>query len=320
MMRAELTIPHDGAGADLTAQLGPDLTALVAGLGVPVVEASPITGLAARTLSRATFRLTLADGRMLKGRRLDAAADADRIRTIVTSLARPEMPRIVACGGTALLEEWIAGVPLGRRVPDVAFLVRCGRILGAIHKTPVDASAERVSRYTAPAPLTGPERRPTAEAHHTRIDWAVGELLRDGLVRAAVAADLRAVARAHRPVEIATSFVHRDFCRENIVRTPGGHPSVVDSGSVGIDACDFDLARTWYRWPLPPDARLAIDAGYRECRPSDAYAAHFPFWAVAVLTDAALFRARAGTPGSRVPLRHLGRLLQDLRRGDARLR
>jgi hypothetical protein len=309
-----------GRRSNLAERLGPDLTALVAALEVPVVEALPITGLVARTLSRATFRVTLADGRVLKGRRLDAAADADRIRTIVTSLDRPEMPRIVAYGGTALLEEWIAGEPLGRRLPDVAFLARCGRILGAIHTTPVNAAAAGVSQYASPVPSAGPETRPAPEAHRARVEWSVGELLRDGVVSAAAAADLRAVASAHLPGEITIGFVHRDFCGENIVRALNGDPAIVDSGSVGIDACDLDLARTWYRWPMPPAARAAFDAGYGERRRPAGYGAHFPFWAVAVLTDAALFRARAGTPGSRVPLRRLEQLLQDLRRGDARPR
>ncbi len=302
--------------SDLEAQLGPDLTALVSRLGAPIAEALPITGLPARRLSRATFRLTLADGRVLKGRRLDSAADGDRIRTIVARLGRPELPRILACGGSALVEEWIVGEPLGRRVPDVAFLGRCGGLLGTIHTTPVDAEAASVSPSATLVPMAHPRRRPELEAHHARIEWTVGELLRDGVVSAAVAADLRAVARGHLPTEIATGFVHRDFCRENIVRGPSGNLFIVDSDSVGIDAYDLDLARTWYRWPLPPAARRAFDAGYREHRHPGGYVAHFPFWAVAVLTDAALFRARACTPGWRVPLHRLERLLRDLRRGD----
>src|SRR5689334_17694078 len=80
-------------------------------------------------------RLALADGRVLKGRRLDSPADADRIRTVVARLDRPELPRIVGHRGAALLEEWVVGEPASQSRADVAFIERCGGILGAIHTT-----------------------------------------------------------------------------------------------------------------------------------------------------------------------------------------
>src|SRR5262249_61060727 len=105
----------------------------------PAVEVPAIPGLPANGAGRGTFCLTLASGRLVKGRRLDAAADALRIRAVATALARPEMPRVLGQHGNALLEEWIEGEPIGARRGDCdpAFLERCGRLLGAIHATPV---------------------------------------------------------------------------------------------------------------------------------------------------------------------------------------
>lgn len=284
--------------------LGTDLSALIETLGTRVVESLPITGLRSRTFTRATFRLTLADGRVLKARRLDSPADADRIRTVVARLGRPELPRIVAHRGAALLEEWIVGEPAGQSRADLAFIERCGGVLGTIHTTPLET------------PQVHPETRPEPAAHYDRVECAIAELLRLGVLSAGVAAALRTVAREHLPTEIAFGFVHRDFCGVNIVRGPGGAPFVIDSGSVGVDAIEFDLARTWYRWPLRSTQRRAFDAGYRAHRHRAGGTEQFPFWAVVVLSEATLFRIRART-GWRVPLRRLERLVRDLRRHGA---
>jgi hypothetical protein len=291
-----------------TAQLGPELDALVARLQAALIEVLPITGLAAPGSNRATFRLTFADGRVLKGRRLDAAADASRINAIVGALARPELPRVVAWGGTALLEEWIEGEPLAAVIPDLSFVEQCGRILGAIHATPFDATWGKASG-------AGPAQADRVEVYRSHVEWTIGELLRDGVLSAAVAVELRAIVRDHVPRDASTGFVHGDFCGENIVRRADGEPSVVDSGSLGIGAHDFDLARTWYRWPLPDAHWRAFGVGYRTSRAMERYMTHFPFWCVTVLTDAALFRYRARTAGWRIPLRRLERVFESLRGG-----
>jgi hypothetical protein len=289
------------------ARLGSDLAALVATLDSPLVAATAVTGLPARARGRATFRLRLADGRVLKGRRLDAVADAERIQRVVTALGRPELPRILARRGAALLEEWLDGASLGRATPAPGFVGRCGALLGAIHATPADPA-----RWGAGS--VEPAR------HRAGLLWTLDGLVRDGVLPAATAAELQALADAHLPPAVAVGFVHRDFCGENLVRGPDGEPRVVDSGNVGIDAYDLDLARTWYRWPLTAAGRRAFDAGYARHRALAGYQAHFPFWAVSVLADATLFRVRARAPGWRAPLRRLERLLRHAARGHAGVR
>jgi hypothetical protein len=107
--------------------------------------------------------------------------------------------------------------------------------------------------------------------------------------------------------------------RSSIVRGADGRPYVVDSGNVGVDALDLDLARTWYRWPMAAAERRAFENGYLEHRQTASFSTHFPFWAIAVLTDAALFRARARTHARSLPLRRLQQLVPKLRRGNAHL-
>src|SRR5262249_50894963 len=126
---------------------------------------------------------------------------------------------------------------------------------------------------------------------------------------------LRDVIRAHVPDHQETGIIHRDFCGENLVLDPLGTPHIVDNGTLTVDAYHFDLARTWYRWPMTSAERRAFEAGYAACGDLASYRAHFPFWAVAVLVEAALFRHYAKTRGRRIPIQRLIELLSVLDRG-----
>jgi aminoglycoside phosphotransferase (APT) family kinase protein len=154
------------------------------------------------------------------------------------------------------------------------------------------------------------------EAYRSRAEWTIAALTSDGILSAGSAAAIRALMDVHAPARVALRYTHGDFCAENLVRRPGG-PAIVDNGSVGIQAVDFDLARTWYRWPMRASQRRAFDAGYRTAYATGQSTAAFPFWALLVLTEATLFRARAGADGWRWPLSRLERLLRDRRRRDA---
>lgn len=284
----------------LEARLGPDLAALVREVSVPLVRAVRITGLPSRVLARATFRLDFLDGRRLKGRRLDGQADAERIATLAGLLGLPALPRVLARRGAALLEEWVPGASLDRRRPDRETLRRAGVLLGAIHR------AGRRGLGSHPAP---PGIAPSPAERLAAIDQGLGALARAGVLSAAAAGRLADAAHRHAPSRPATGIIHRDFCAENLVVDRAGRPHAVDSGTLALDALDFDLARTWYRWPMTSAARAAFEVGYATHRSLRSYRTHFPFWGIAVLVDAAVFRHQARTPGRRAPLRRLAELL-----------
>jgi aminoglycoside phosphotransferase (APT) family kinase protein len=103
-------------------------------------------------------------------------------------------------------------------------------------------------------------------------------------------------------------LVHKDFCRENMVVSPDGVVRVVDNETLAVDCPDYDLTRTWYRWPMDPAQAVAYLAGYRRHRSTETLARHFPFWAVAVLSESALFRLRRGLSAA-LPLGRLRELL-----------
>jgi hypothetical protein len=95
---------------------------------------------------------------------------------------------------------------------------------------------------------------------------------------------------------------------------------VVDSETVAIDAIDYDLASTTYSWPLSGDAESDFFGGYGRVRDPSTFLRHRPFWMVCALSDAALFRATAGTPNARVPMDRLLELLESTRQLERRPR
>lgn len=290
----------------LRARFGADLAALVGRRRAPLARAVLITGLPSGTLARATFRLDFSDGHRLKGRRFDDPAHAARMRALVRQLALPGLPRILALRGAAVLEEWVPGTPLDRVRATPRLLRHAGRLLGAIHA--VDGQGT-----LGPAP-------PTPEARCALIERSLAELAALSLLAHDQARRLLDAARAHRPVHQDVGIIHRDFCAENLVLDARGGLHVVDNGTLTVDARDFDLARTWYRWPMTPTQRRTFEEGYGPCRDLASFHAHSPFWSVAVLVDAALFRHHAKTADPAAPLRHLQEALRRPGRSPGRAR
>ena len=84
---------------------------------------------------------------------------------------------------------------------------------------------------------------------------------------------------------------------------------------MSIAPCDYDLARTWYRWPMTGEQRDAYLAGYRDHRDASAFLVHAPFWHIAALANGALFRHRRRSGAPALPLAALRALLRDAEAG-----
>ena len=85
-------------------------------------------------------------------------------------------------------------------------------------------------------------------------------------------------------------MIHRDYCAENLLLAPSGRIHVVDNESIDVGPLDYDLARTWYRWPMGPRQRAAYWKGYARYRDPGSFSSSFAFWAVKVLVESSLFR------------------------------
>jgi GT2 family glycosyltransferase len=271
----------------LLRRLGPDLAALVAAAPAALVDAEPLSACA--TSARATFRLGFADGGTRKGRVLQTERQAATVARWAPELPTGSVARVLACHGRALIEEWIPGTPLDQ-APDVAGHLRpCGRLLAMIH---------------AGAPV---EARPTGDAEPRAGLLA---LVERRALEPAIAEHAERLARRCAPARASRGRCHGDFAAENIVLRPDGALCLIDNETLDLGPLDYDLARAWYRWPMPPEVWDELLAGYGEVRSAADFRAHFPYWAVRVLVDAARYRLDARHAEADVPLRRLRALVE----------
>jgi hypothetical protein len=272
-------------------RLGPDLEALVRDVGTPLLRARPISPFPSRSdRGRSTFVLDFADGRRIKGRRLDTEERAATVERLLRVVRSARVPRPLARRGAALLEPWIAGSVLAAMQPTASHLRVCGRLLGRIH------AMETVTDTTIVA------RR------YARLIDVVRDLAATGALLADDSRALSAIAERYAPGTADVGIIHGDYCPENMVVTSNGALRLVDNEAVAKDAVDYDLARLWYRWPMSKANAAVVMGAYGTTRETRPFLRHFPFWAACVLADAALFRLSHGASTAAAPLDRLHRL------------
>lgn len=286
---AQARVPSDARRA----ALGEDLCALVAGLSSGIRDVATITNLDARRSARASFRIALEDGTVVKGRRLDSRFEAERLTRLSRHLRLPLVPAVIAQRGAAVIEPWTHGA--GLAATGLADLRVCGALLGSIHTAPVPADAaediaiarrERATRLADNLQQLAASRR-IDERFRARID----------------------AAAAPAPAAPLIGLIHGDFCPDNLVRTDAGTIVAVDNETLRFEALDYDLARCWYRWPLDEAQRDAFLDGYASKRSPADFLRHFSYWAICVLVDSAVFRIGAGIEGSDAVLQQLERFV-----------
>jgi Ser/Thr protein kinase RdoA (MazF antagonist) len=141
-----------------------------------------------------------------------------------------------------------------------------------------------------------------------RVEGRLRDLCERALLGPDDAARMLGVARTWAPARAATGLAHGDYCGENLVLSEGSVVAI-DNESLGVGALDYDLARTWTRWPLGAAQARALYRGYGRHRSPAAFECHLPFWAMAALADSACFRARAGSAAVSGTVARLRRLM-----------
>jgi aminoglycoside phosphotransferase (APT) family kinase protein len=249
------------------------------------------------------MRLRLADGSLLKAKRLPSAADAERVERLLHHLHHPAFPEVRLRHGALIVTTWVMGDALGPMDLDSELLRTCGALHAFVHtRPPVDQVSPR------------PDARERAIASLRRDLEA---LVDGGWFQRADAVAASEEANRHAPAAWAVGIVHGDFNAENMVRTGPTEVAVVDNETLSIGAFAFDLARTWYRWPMsPPQWRTYLEGYTRYCDAAD-FERHLPFWGIAVLARGAVFRWRAGRDGVTEPLVRLRVLLESASAADA---
>ena len=256
-------------------------------------DAVAISPLASSRSCRAAFRLQFSDGRVLKGRCLETMQQAETVWRLANAyLGAAPVARVVAWRSEALLEEWLPGLAVAVDWDGHEHAREAGVLLGGLH-------------------CVGTPRADCRRALQPRwLDESldVGALVAAGC-DAASAQEAVALARRSAPVTADWGLCHGDFCAENLLVVPVLGLHVVDNETICELWQDYDLARTWYRWPMETLAFAAFLDGYREHRQTDTFLAHFQFWAICALLRSAAFRLREGV-SAEVPIRRLQALLK----------
>jgi len=276
-----------------TAELGEDLADLVRGLGRQLVDVIPLSHRGAPSVATA-FQLRFADGTALKGSTLPGVENVTQVVALAPDLG-PIVPRLIAHGGRAVLCEWVEGENLVGIEWSSALLRRCGAAQGRVHALGV----------------AGAEPSQDVEQWRRKAFDGLDELVTSGLLAADEAARLAELAQRSAPISSATGISLGDYCPDNIVCRADGEPCLIDLETLTIAPPDFDLGRTWYRWPMNAAQRVAYLDGYRLHRDPSTFLAHLPFWYVTALVNGARFRHREHRPDLAVPLAGLRALLRD---------
>jgi aminoglycoside phosphotransferase (APT) family kinase protein len=237
---------QDGLG-DVAPQA--DVLRVLADLGLEARSFSTVGTYPKWRPGRVTYRVELASGETIKVRRLTRTRAPRRAELVVRALDDPDLPVPLALDGRVTVERWVDGVPLDTITPTVPQIEAAADLLGRLHAhTSVPGRPFR--RVGSVAPLLAKSEK--------RIDaLRERDLLSDVEARA-----LAARLRGGLPERATRGVVHGDLCAENLVVTPDDRLVSIDNERVRFDFLDYDLARTWVRWPMPASARAAFERRY----------------------------------------------------------
>ncbi len=246
---------------------------------------------------RGCYRLRLADGRIFKYRRMPTAQRAEMVERLTDLIDSPHIPRVLDRCGTGLLIEFVNARTLRRDDLTPKFIAEAASLQGRIHEMDV-------------SDLLSEEPPPDAKKRASRLRASIGRLVSHHSLARREGDGLLELALSYAPRAIDSGLTHNDFCSQNILLTPGGNLVVVDNETVGIGPYEFDLARTWYLWPMKPSERAAYWESYSRHRDPVDFAASSLFWIIDVMVRSTLFRLKGRSPRAAIPLRKLRLILR----------
>jgi hypothetical protein len=266
-----------------------------------VVEYARISEFAAARTARHAYRVSLADGRTIKARRTLSDARARSVCDALQALGNEHFARVIGREGAVLIEEWVNGDALSSGTAGEPHLHEAAALLARVHRTAVVGGVAVAGlRSTAPR---------LAEAE-TRLS----SLIERGALAVEDRETLSTALRQFDPRQAQAGLVHLDFALENMVIDMQGQLRLVDNEAMGVDAFDYDLARSWYRNGLPPETWARFEDAYREAAGPGARDRSAPFWRIAAVVEGAVTRLDADPARAVVPLDRLRDMAAALRR------
>ncbi len=275
------------------ARVGRHVQELLRPRGGKLVDVRPLSSLASPRMSRGSFRLGFSNGRMLKACLFESEFRCRQVGDLLAEVEPGIFPKAVFSHRPWLVVEWVEGRAVAPIKPRRETLKAIGRLQGVIHSVRQPICRHRNSGAGCGLDLVEKELE----------DLGIrGALSRRDCER------LLLLAGQSAPESCSVGLVHGDLCGENLIVNSVGKPVAIDFETLSVDALDFDLARTWYRWPVSRRQREAYLEGYRQHRPTERFEEHFLFWAIRATVQSAVFRIRNETPGQDVPIAVLKRI------------
>jgi len=275
--------------------LGEDFAEIVSRVGSQLREVVPLTRLTFRKERSGCYRLRFADGSVFKYRGMLSAHRAKTVEHLISRIGSPRIPRVLDRCGTGLLIEFVDGHPARRPVQTHELLAETAALQGKIHRT----DAADLLAGTPPLEIAD-----VIEKLAQRIQ----RLVALQAITEREAEELTELAMSEVPQASEIGVAHYDYCAENLLVSEAIGFYVIDNESIQIGTLDYDLARTWYRWPMSPTERAVYWESYGRFRDPGSFSAFFLFWAIAVMVSSALLRLEGGTDLAAVPIRKLGLL------------
>jgi aminoglycoside phosphotransferase (APT) family kinase protein len=271
---------------ELERTLGDDVAWASSELGSEIAEVTAVSPLRGSDRPRAAFRLTLADGRKLKLRRMRSPERAAELARLVGQLRDLGIPQVVLRRAETLIVDWIDGTPLCEGPDRPERIEEAARLLGRIHATPTfDGLGLPVVRPTAPQWLAMQEE--------------ITALVRARKLAAEIAKRLSAAAQEHDPGPTRHGIVHGDFCAENFVSDGAGCLRVVDNEGLEVGPLALDLARVWSRWPMSESAWGRFLVNYPASGGDRVVDADLLVWKIRTLVRSAWYRVTYRLAGTR---------------------
>ena len=268
-----------------------DLRWLAETLGCEVVKAEPVSPLRRRGHPRAAFRVTLADGRVVKLRRVGEVEEAAELERLLVRLAPVGLPRVLARRRRSLVLEWLDGTPLSS-LPDA--------------RVPVAAAAELLGCIHAMPPGGSPPAQELARAEGVRAGQQLAQLVAAGALAHTEADDLDQALAQRLPARPDAGIVQGDFAPENLLLDATGRVRVIDNEGVRVGVLDLDLARSWSRWPMADSRWQAFLEAYAAAAGRRVRDEDLTGWKLRTLVVTAWYRTAFRVEGA-------GRALQGLR-------
>jgi len=226
------------------------LGAALRALGVEATSITSLASVAPHTRLPRSYLVSTKTGARVKIRFGRREAITRRAAALSAALADSRVPTPMARAGRLTAETWIEGSVLTSVKQAARHLDAAAELLASVHQFG-GLAGEGLPRYRQTGPI------------HQRAERQLSELAGARIVRRRDLSELRTILDRGLPARAQWGLVHGDFCAENLVWRADNTLVSIDNETMGRGFIEYDVARTWYRWPMPASQQRRFERSYR---------------------------------------------------------